>query len=115
MTFCVHELLTKLGMPPNASVVCSGACHFDKTARGTFILCLQVVCSEDTLLALNKAKAEGSSTWRVSSTVFGHIASDQVLTPLGHFATAQATQDYPAVDAGKFVQQELEAIKLKQR
>jgi len=47
--------------------------------------------------------------------VFGHIASDQVLTPLGHFATAQATRDYPAVDAGKFVQQELEAIKLKQR
>ena len=78
-------------------------------------VCLQVVCSEDTLLALNKAKAEGSSTWRVSSTVFGHIASDQVLTPLGHFATAQATQDYPAVHAGKFVQQELEAIKLKQR
>ncbi|DBB09053.1 TPA: hypothetical protein ACH3X3_007676 [Trebouxia sp. C0006] len=75
----------------------------------------EVVCSEDTLLALNKAKAEGSSTWRVSSTVFGHIASDQVLTPLGHFATAQATQEYPAVDAGKFVQQELEAIKLKQR
>lgn len=76
---------------------------------------MQVICSEDTLLALQKAKAQGSSMWRVSSTVFGHIASDQVLTPLGHFATPQVAQEYPAVDAGKFVQQELEAIKLKQR
>jgi len=47
--------------------------------------------------------------------VFGHIASDQLLTPLGHFATSESAQQYPAVDAGKFVQQELEAIKLKQR
>lgn len=76
---------------------------------------LQVVCSADTLLALDRARAQGASAWRVSSTVFGHIASDQVLSPLGHFATAEATQEYPAVDAGKFVQQELEAIKLKQR
>lgn len=76
---------------------------------------LQVVCSEDTLTALKSAQAQGSSTWRVSSTVFGHIASDQVLTPLDHFATSQAAQQYPAIDAGKFVQQELEAIKLKQR
>ena len=80
-----------------------------------FVACEQVVCSEDTLIALKSAQAQGSSTWRVSSTVFGHIASDQVLTPLGHFATPQATQEYPAIDAGKFVQQELEAIKLKQR
>lgn len=79
------------------------------------ISCVQVVCSEDTLRALSKAKAHGSSTWRVSSTVFGHIASDQLLTPLGHFATSESAQQYPAVDAGKFVQQELEAIKLKQR
>lgn len=76
---------------------------------------LQVVCSEDTLTALKTAQARGSSSWRVSSTVFGHIASDQVLTPLDHFATSQAAQQYPAIDAGKFVQQELEAIKLKQR
>lgn len=76
---------------------------------------LQVVCSEDTLAALKNAQAQGSSTWRVSSTVFGHIASDQRLTPLEHFATPTAIQEYPAMDAGKFVQQELEAIKLKQR
>ena len=79
------------------------------------LLCIQVVCSEDTLRALQTARETGSSTWRVSSTVFGHIASDQVLTPLGDFATEQALQMYPPVDAGKFVQQELEAIKLKQR
>lgn len=74
-----------------------------------------MICSEETLLALKKAQERGSSTWRVSSTVFGHIASDQVLTPLGRFASPQTAQDYPGIDAGKFVQQELEAIKLKQR
>ena len=72
----------------------------------------QVICSEDTLLALKKAQAQGTSTWRVSSTGFGHIASDQKLNPLGPFATPEATQDYPALDAGEFVQQELEAIGL---
>ena len=76
---------------------------------------VQVICSEDTLAALQKAKAQGLSTWRVSSTVFSHVASDQVLTPLGHFANAQSAQEYSAVDAGTFVQHELEAIKLKQR
>ena len=73
---------------------------------------VQVICSEDTLLALKNAQEQGTSTWRVSSTVFGHIASDQKLTPLGPFATTEAAHDYPAVDAGEFVQQELEAIGL---
>ncbi len=37
----------------------------------------QVVCSEATLAAVEAARQAGRSRWRVSSTVFSHIASDQ--------------------------------------
>ena len=50
---------------------------------------------------------------RVSSTVFAHIASDQLLQPIGRFAEEPRNQIYIDMLAGKFVQQELEVIKLK--
>jgi hypothetical protein len=40
--------------------------------------CSQVVCTDATLAAVTAARQAGRSLWRVSSTVFGHIASDQV-------------------------------------
>ncbi len=66
----------------------------------------EVVVTEDTLKVLEKVRfvsflvvnfgfwrssstqrrAEKLPQWRISSTVFGHIASDQLLQPLGHFA-----------------------------
>jgi hypothetical protein len=47
------------------------------------------------------AKAAGRSTWRVSSTVFSHIASDQLLQPLAHFAQQPgAAERYPPTPAG---------------
>ncbi|KDD73684.1 hypothetical protein H632_c1930p1 [Helicosporidium sp. ATCC 50920] len=51
--------------------------------------------------------------WRVSSTLFGHAASDAVLRPLGVFGTPQALREYPPTPAGEQVRQELEAIALK--
>ena len=58
--------------------------------------------------------AAASSAWRVSSTVFGHVASDKVLKPLPPFDASRERQDkYPAVLAGDFVSRELEAIALK--
>lgn len=52
--------------------------------------------------------------WRVSSTVFGHVASDAVLEPLGAFVQREgAVERYPPVAAGAFVSRELEAIRLK--
>ena len=74
------------------------------------------------------AAAACSSAWRVSSTVFGHVASDKVLRPLAPFddaggdslsaaaaaaAAAAAEKKYPPVLAGDFVSRELEAIALK--
>jgi hypothetical protein len=39
---------------------------------------MQVVCTDATMAAVETARQTGRSLWRVSSTVFGHIASDQV-------------------------------------
>ena len=64
------------------------------------------------------AAAEGRDTsnlqelWRVSSTLFGHIASDQVLKPMGRFATPEALAEFPPVETGQQVQNELNAINL---
>lgn len=72
----------------------------------------QVVCTEATRAAVARAAGAGRPLWRVSSTVFAHLASDIVMEPLGHFADG-ADQKYAPVLAGDFVQQELEAISLK--
>ena len=73
----------------------------------------QVICSDATLAAAKKALQAGRSTWRVSSTVFAHIASDQTLRPLACFDSPAACQQYPEVLAGHQVEQELSALNLK--
>jgi hypothetical protein len=82
----------------------------------------QVVVNEATMAVIDKKKAaaaaEGRDTsnlqelWRVSSTLFGHIASDQVLKPMGRFATPEALAEFPPVETGQQVQNELNAINL---
>ncbi len=74
---------------------------------------MQVICTEATQAAVARAKAAGRVPCRVSSTVFAHIASDQLLQPIGRFAEEPRNQIYIDMLAGKFVQQELEVIKLK--
>jgi len=75
----------------------------------------EVVVTEATLAASEAAEAAGRSRWRVSSTVFAHVASAQVLQPLGRFGGLPgAAEGYPPTPAGRQVQMELEAIKLKQ-
>lgn len=74
---------------------------------------MQVICTPETLEAAAKARNEGRPAWRVSSTVFSQIASDEMLGPLGPFATSEAQAAYPAIPAGKYVQQELAMINLR--
>lgn len=62
--------------------------------------------------AVDKAATGASSPWRVSSTCFAHIASDNTLEPLGHFATDAALERFPPIKAGDQVKAELEAIAL---
>jgi isopenicillin N synthase-like dioxygenase len=87
----------------------------------------EVICTEETMKAASIAREEGRPVWRVSSTVFSQIASDEVLRPLGHFATRHeeeeeeeeggeggrgGKEEYPEITAGNYVQQELQYINL---
>ncbi|GFR49189.1 hypothetical protein Agub_g11213, partial [Astrephomene gubernaculifera] len=74
----------------------------------------EVVVTEATLAAVEAARAAGRSTWRISSTVFTHCASDVTLQPLGPYAAREGAREaYPPVKAGEQVQRELEAICLR--
>jgi hypothetical protein len=73
----------------------------------------EVIYSDATKASAAKAREEGRSLWRVSSTVFGHIASDAVLEPLGRFRTEENLKKYPKCFTGDQVQAELDTIKLK--
>lgn len=72
----------------------------------------EVVVVKETQDAIAKARAEGKSLWRVSSTLFSHIASDNTLEPVGHFANADSLSKYPPTKAGTQVKAELDAIAL---
>ena len=72
----------------------------------------EVVVTEKTTEAIKQALEQNRSLWRVSSTLFAHIASDAVLKPLGHFAESPLAGNYPPISAGEFTNQELSAINL---
>lgn len=72
----------------------------------------EVVVSQDTLAAVERRKQANESLWRVSSTLFSHIASDNTLQPLEKFATPEAVQKYPKIASGDQVTEELNQIKL---
>jgi len=75
----------------------------------------EVVVSDATVKAYEKAKENGNVLWRVSSTLFGHTASDKILEPIGDFANEENAKNYPPTKAGKQVMDELNAIKLGSR
>jgi len=66
----------------------------------------EVVISDETLKAANINK----SKWRVSSTCFAHVASDNILEPL--IPGYKNDDKFPPMKAGHQVQQELRAIAL---
>eukprot|EP00940_MAST-03C_sp_MAST-3C-sp2_P002964 g2964.t1 len=53
----------------------------------------EVIATEAALQRAKRAKSEGRPPWRVSSTLFGHIQSDQVLRPLGAFGASKAANE----------------------
>ncbi|KAJ3176822.1 hypothetical protein HK101_010368 [Irineochytrium annulatum] len=72
----------------------------------------EVAVVPSTLQAIERQREKGRPLWRISSTLFYHIASDNELRPLGRFATAEALKKYPAMLTGTQVQAELGFIKL---
>ncbi|KAN0035007.1 hypothetical protein ACTFIV_001547 [Dictyostelium citrinum] len=75
----------------------------------------EVVVTEDTLKVMEKSKEDGKSLWRISSTLFGHVASDKNLTILEPFNNPQNLEKYPNILAGKQSEAELEMIKLSKK
>ncbi|PON52822.1 Non-heme dioxygenase N-terminal domain containing protein [Parasponia andersonii] len=73
----------------------------------------EVIVTSRTTDAIKLASEQNRSLWRVSSTLFAHIASDAVLKPLGHFAESPLASKYPSLCAGEFVEKELTVINLK--
>ena len=85
----------------------------------------EVVVNNATMDAIATAQAEGKSLWRISSTMFSHIASDVLLEPLQGVhssslpggqaddgALEAARRAYPPILAGDMVSAELAAINL---
>jgi isopenicillin N synthase-like dioxygenase len=64
-------------------------------------------------IAASTAADPPRSLWRISSTLFSHIASDVTLEPVGDFAADEAVRArYPPLFTGEHVKRELEAINL---
>lgn len=78
----------------------------------------EVIHNDKTAEALERARAEGKSLWRVSSTLFGHVRSNVTLEPLPELAhlygpDVEAVQaKYPPLITSAFVMEELKAISL---
>ena len=72
------------------------------------------VISAETVDTIARRRQEGKSLWRVSSTLFGHVQSDQVLEPLAPFdrTVPGAHVRFPPILAGDQVTAELRAIDL---
>ena len=77
----------------------------------------EVICTKETIAAKEAAMKEDKSTWRVSSTVFSQLASDEVLRPLPCFAQSDPDIDkkYPPIAVGQFVESELKYINLMKK
>lgn len=72
----------------------------------------EVIVTDATLKAIETKKARGESLWRVSSTLFCHIGSDEILEPLYSFKNETSSKKFPPIYAGDQVKKELETIKL---
>lgn len=72
----------------------------------------EVVVLPTTIAAAQRQEAKGRPAWRISSTLFAHVASNRELRPLGHFATDTALQKFPPTVAGEQVLSVLKKINL---
>ncbi|KJE88723.1 hypothetical protein CAOG_00318 [Capsaspora owczarzaki ATCC 30864] len=73
----------------------------------------EVIVTDRTLEAIERAKAAHRSLWRISSTVFMHIASDNILRPLTEYGFQENAELYPHMLTGDQVARELSALQLK--
>lgn len=70
----------------------------------------EVVVDASAMAAAAKAKGDGKSMWRISSTMFGTVRSDALLQPFETFQAEPNAHKYPPIKAGQQVLNELMAI-----
>jgi len=105
-------------IPPGCLLLQAGA-QFQYLTGGHVLAGFhEVVVAPSTVEAIAAASAppppgaQPRSLWRISSTLFAHINSDVLLTPLAPFDTPAAVAAYPPVLTGNQVAAELAAINL---
>ncbi|KAI9330740.1 hypothetical protein BDR26DRAFT_824758 [Obelidium mucronatum] len=72
----------------------------------------EVVVVESTLEAIKRQRERKRPLWRISSTLFFHVASDNELYPISKFATPENIERFPRILAGTQVQKELGFLNL---
>lgn len=65
-----------------------------------------------TLDAIKRQELKSRPLWRISSTLFYHLASDNILEPLEEFKTVESMIKYPSQFVGTQVQKELGLLEL---
>ncbi len=70
----------------------------------------EVVVTDDSSAQAQAALAEGRSPWRVTSTLFAHAGSEAILEPIGPFRTDEALLQYPPIEAGQQVADEIRLL-----
>ncbi|ORY46863.1 hypothetical protein BCR33DRAFT_757773 [Rhizoclosmatium globosum] len=76
------------------------------------LLVQAVLIVESTLKAIERQQAKNRPLWRISSTLFYHVASDNELAPLEKFATPENVKQFPPILTGTQVQKELGFLNL---
>ena len=72
----------------------------------------QVSIVPETITAIERQKEKKRPLWRISSTLFFHTASDNILEPQGAFRTTESLRIYKSTTAGDQVASELDFINL---
>jgi len=70
----------------------------------------EVVVDEHGQQRAEQVKGEGGNLWRISSTMFGTVNSDVILTPFDKFKTGETEAAFPPIVAGQQVLNELMSI-----
>jgi len=100
---------------PTGCLLVQAGIQFERLTGGAITAGFhEVVVAEETLTTIEHSKKETPQRplWRVSSTLFSHVASDKTLSVLDKFATPENTKKYPPIRAGQQVQEELDQIRL---
>lgn len=99
---------------PDGCMLVQAGQQFEYLTGGA-VLCgmHEVIAVPEMKPGIAAAKREGVVPWRVSTTFFGHVASDNFLEPLDHFGTKEHSTRYPRKRAGTHVQEELDILGFK--